>query len=206
LRETFSPQEGFSGMSSKLLFLVLLVAAGVVLYAFRGRFQKPASPLSSSRVSFYDLKADGLEGGSIDMAAFKGKYVLCVNVASKCGYTPQYKGLQELADTYADRLVVIGFPCNQFLYQEPGSAEEIAAFCERNYGVKFPVSAKLDVKGKDQHPVYQWLTSRTLNGVSDAEVSWNFNKFLISPAGEWLAHFPSKVEPMSEEITSRLIK
>lgn len=154
--------------------------------------------------SFYDLSIAGIEGDSIHMKDLRGKFVLCVNVASKCGFTPQYKPLQELHEKYQDKLVVIGFPCNQFLGQEPGTEEEIAAFCERNYGVTFQLTEKIDVKGKDQHPIYTWLTNKEFNGVADATVGWNFNKFLISPEGEWLAHFPSKVDPLSEEVLGYL--
>ena len=155
-------------------------------------------------MSFYDFELNGLEGGTVKMSDFKGKYVLCVNVASKCGYTPQYKGLQELYTKYQDKLVIVGFPCNQFLGQEPGGSEEIATFCERNYGVTFPMTEKLDVKGKNQHPIYQWLTSKSLNGVSDDTVKWNFHKYLLSPEGKWIQAFGSRTEPMSEEITSLL--
>jgi len=191
-------------MTLKIVLVLLGVAVAITLFAFRGRFQLPAKPVADAQISFYDLDIGGLEGGELKMSDFKGKYVLCVNVASKCGFTPQYADLQTLADKYAGKLVVVGFPCNQFLFQESGSAEEIATFCERNYGVKFPLSEKLDVKGKDQHPIYQWLTMKSLNGVSDAGISWNFNKVLVSPEGKWLAHFASKVEPLSIEITSQL--
>ncbi|MCB0583713.1 MAG: glutathione peroxidase [Phaeodactylibacter sp.] len=162
------------------------------------------APPSKLPASFHELTVTGIDGEPIQMKAFSGKYVLCVNVASKCGFTPQYKGLQELYEKYQDKLVVIGFPCNQFLMQEPGNEEEIATFCEVNYGVTFPLTEKIKVKGSGQHPVYAWLTQKELNGVSDAKIGWNFNKFLISPEGEWLAHFPSKVEPMSEEIETYL--
>jgi len=114
--------------------------------------------------------------------------------------------LQALYEKYQDRLVIVGFPCNQFLGQEPGTNEEIVTFCEKNYGVSFPLSDKLDVKGKNQHPVYQWLTNKTLNGVSDGNVKWNFHKFLISPSGEWLGEYASGVDPLGDEITSKLVK
>lgn len=167
------------------------------------QFSSPMQP--KTQTAFHNLSIPTLIGDdTLRMADFEGKYILCVNVASKCGYTPQYKPLQQLYDQYKDKLVIIGFPCNQFLGQEPSSAEDIAAFCERNYGVTFPISEKIDVKGKDQHPIYKWLTQKELNQVADAKVSWNFNKFLISPDGEWLAHFPSKVDPLSEEITGKL--
>ena len=155
---------------------------------------------SVASASFHSFEIEGLTDGKIRMADYEGKYILCVNVASKCGFTPQYEPLQKLYDQYQDKLVIIGFPCNQFLGQEPGSAEEIASFCQKNYGVSFPMTEKIDVKGKDQHPIYAWLTHKELNEVSDAKVSWNFNKFLISPEGEWLAHFPSNVDPLSEEL------
>ncbi|MCB9284162.1 MAG: glutathione peroxidase [Lewinellaceae bacterium] len=164
----------------------------------------PDNPISSD-TTFYDLSIEGIEGGTIQMSDYQGKYVLCVNVASKCGYTPQYKDLQALYEKYQDKLVIIGFPCNQFLNQEPGSAEDIVSFCEKNYGVTFPLTTKIDVKGSDQHPVYQWLTTQPLNGVTEHTVKWNFHKFLVSPEGQLIGSFPSKVTPMSEEITG-LIK
>ena len=167
--------------------------------------QTTTSPMSQNTdVSFYDLNIQGLLGDQINMADFEGKYILCVNVASKCGFTPQYEPLQSLYDQYKDKLIVIGFPCNQFLAQEPGQAEDIASFCQKNYGVSFPMTEKIKVKGKEQHPIYAWLTQKTQNKVADAKVSWNFNKFLISPNGEWLAHFSSKTDPLSEEILGYL--
>ncbi|MFM7769345.1 MAG: glutathione peroxidase [Bacteroidota bacterium] len=172
----------------------------------RGRWQQPENKISTEKMSFYDLSYSSIEGKEIKMSEYAGKYVLCVNVASKCGYTPQYKELQALYEKYQDRLVIIGFPCNQFLGQEPGSNEEIATFCEKNYGVTFPLADKLDVKGKNQHAVYQWLTNKTLNGVGDGNVKWNFHKFLISPKGEWLGEFSSGVNPLDKEITDRLVQ
>jgi glutathione peroxidase len=138
------------------------------------------------------------------MADYQGKFVLCVNVASKCGYTPQYKDLQKLYDQFQDRLVVIGFPCNQFMMQEPGSASDIASFCERNYGVTFPMTEKIDVKGKDQHAVYQWLCHQPLDGKSEHEVKWNFHKFLVSPDGQLIGSYASGVNPLSPEIVTQI--
>ena len=185
---------------------ILLLSLSIFVFAFTNHQPpmntSPTSPLTVS--SFHDFEIAGLMDGQIKMSDFEGKYILCVNVASKCGYTPQYAPLQELFDQYQDKLVVIGFPCNQFMRQEPGSAEDIAAFCERNYGVSFPMTEKIDVKGKEQHPIYAWLTQKAQNNVSDAKVSWNFNKFLISPEGQWLAHFPSGTDPLSDEIVGYL--
>ena len=163
----------------------------------------PSNPIPSD-TSFYDLSIEGIEDGTIRMSDYQGKYVLCVNVASKCGYTPQYKDLQALYEQYQDKLVIIGFPCNQFLNQEPGSAEDIVSFCEKNYGVTFPLTTKIDVKGAGQHPVYQWLTTQELNGETEHTVKWNFHKFLVSPEGKLIGSFPSKVNPMSEEIVNLL--
>lgn len=190
-------------MKTILIITILLVSAGMFNDSEKNMIE--SSTNLTGTVSFFDFEISSLTGDeTIRMEDFKGKYILCVNVASKCGYTPQYEPLQRLYDQYQDKLVIIGFPCNQFLGQEPGSAEEIAAFCQKNYGVSFPMTEKIDVKGKDQHPVYAWLTEKSQNQVADAKVSWNFNKFLISPQGEWLAHFPSGVDPLSEEITSHL--
>jgi len=158
----------------------------------------------NARLSIYDFKVEGLEGGTIDFAAFKGKKILIVNTASACGYTPQYKELQALYEQYKEKLVIVGFPANNFGGQEPGSAAEIKAFCEKNYGVTFPMAAKVSVKGTDMAPVYKWLTSKEANGVLDAEIGWNFNKFLLDEKGNMVAYFPSKVKPMGEEITSKL--
>ena len=154
--------------------------------------------------SFYNLRFTSIDGRAVSMSEFKGQYVLCVNVASRCGYTPQYKELQELATRYKGNLVVIGFPCDQFLGQEPGSNEEIADFCSATYGVTFPLSEKIDVKGDNQHPIYAWLCNRAQNSISDARISWNFNKFLIGPDGTWLGHFESKVSPMGKEILEHI--
>ena len=152
----------------------------------------------------YDFKVEALEGGTIDFAAFKGKKILIVNTASKCGYTPQYEGLQKLYDTYKDKLVIVGFPANNFGGQEPGTNTEIKEFCKKNYGVTFPMAAKVSVKGDDMAPIYKWLCNKSENGVLDAEIKWNFGKFLIDETGHLINYFPSKVAPMSEEITSKL--
>ncbi len=162
----------------------------------------PASAVEQASASFYDLTVEDIDGGMLQMADFKGRYVLCVNVASKCGYTPQYKDLQALSEQFSDRLVVIGFPCNQFLGQEPGDNTEIKGFCEKNYGVTFPLTTKIDVKGKDQHPIYQWLTTQEINGSSSHEVKWNFYKFLVNPEGKLIGVYPSKVKPLDTELTS----
>lgn len=153
--------------------------------------------------SIYDFKVDGLEGGTIDFKDFKGKKILIVNTASKCGFTKQYADLEELHQMYPD-LVIIGFPANNFMRQEPGTNEEIAEFCERNYGVTFPMAAKISVKGKDQHELYTWLTQKKYNQVKDSDVKWNFQKYLISENGELLEVFPSKTKPTDPEITEKL--
>jgi glutathione peroxidase len=186
----------------KTIILIIIIAAVAAIYGFRSRWQKPTHPISEEPMEFYQLKINSLDGKPLDLRTFEGKYILCVNVASKCGYTPQYADLEKLFETYADKLVVIGFPCNQFLGQEPGNPEEIASFCSKNYGVTFPITEKIDVKGKNQHPVYQWLTSKKINGVSDADISWNFNKILISPNGKWIKHFGSSTKPLDAELTN----
>jgi glutathione peroxidase len=153
--------------------------------------------------SFYDFKVTDINGEEFEMSSLKGKRVLIVNTASECGYTPQYKTLQELYEKHGgDKFVIIGFPCNQFGGQEPGSNKEIKSFCEKNYGVSFPMMDKVDVKGDDVHPLYNWLTEEDLNGVDDARVSWNFNKFLIDENGNWVAHHGSGKSPMSDEIVA----
>ena len=158
-----------------------------------------------TETAIYNFKIQALDSDEmIDFKDFEGKKILLVNVASKCGYTSQYADLEKLYKTYEDQLVIIGFPCNQFLGQEPGSEEEIAAFCSANYGVTFPMTTKIDVKGKDQHEIYKWLTSKSLNGKGDYKIKWNFNKFLIDENGQLIDYFPSGVKPFDEKIVMHL--
>jgi len=152
---------------------------------------------------FYDFQVKTLIGDDFNLADLKGKRVLVVNTASECGFTPQYAQLQELFEKYGgEDFVIIGFPSNDFGGQEPGSDAEIAQFCQMNYGVTFPMMSKISVKGKDQHPLYAWLTNKSLNGVSDAKVKWNFNKFLIDEKGNWVADFGSTVKPLDDRIVT----
>lgn len=150
--------------------------------------------------TIHEYKAKRLDGGEIDFAAFRGKKIMIVNVASECGYTPQYQQLQELYENFHDKLVIIGFPCNDFGGQEPGSETEIQAFCTRNYGVSFPLAAKISIRGADSHPVYQWLTRQSLNGIADTEVTWNFQKYLMDESGHWVACHSPAVSPLDEAI------
>ncbi|MBL0133010.1 MAG: glutathione peroxidase [Chitinophagaceae bacterium] len=154
--------------------------------------------------SIYEFKVPGLEGGQVDLSKYKGKFILIVNTASKCGYTPQYTELQQLSDKYKKNLVIVGFPANNFGGQEPGSNTEISEFCKKNYGVTFPMTEKVSVKGEDIHPLFAYLTAEAKKmGVEDP-IKWNFTKFLIDEKGKLVAVFPSKVKPMSEEITKYL--
>ena len=146
--------------------------------------------------SFYDFTVKTFDGEDISLSTFKGKKVLVVNVASKCGFTPQYAKLEELYEKYGkDNFVIIGFPANNFLSQEPGSNEEIKDFCTLNYGVTFPMMAKISVKGKDIAPLYKWLTQKSENGVQDAKVGWNLHKFLIDENLKWVASYGSINNP-----------
>lgn len=153
--------------------------------------------------SIRDTNLSLLDGTPLDWSRFSGRHLLIVNVASECGYTPQYAQLQELHDAAGDALDVLGVPCNDFGGQEPGSPDQIRDFCSTTYGVTFPLTEKVRITG-DPHPLYAWLTREALNGVSDAEVDWNFNKFLIGPDGDWLARYPSAVTPFDEDILNRI--
>jgi len=158
---------------------------------------------SQKNKSFYDFKVTDIDGKPFDLVTLKGKKVLVVNTASKCGYTPQYAQLEELYKKYGgDKFVIIAFPENNFLYQEPGSNSEIKQFCTSNYGVTFPVMAKISVKGKDIAPLYQWLTSKDENGMMDAPVKWNFQKFMIDENGKFVDMVPPKELPTSAKITN----
>jgi len=156
--------------------------------------------LFSQEDGFYSFKVKTLEGEDFDLASLKGKKVMVVNTASKCGYTPQYKDLEELYEQYHQKLVIIGFPANNFGNQEPGTALEIRQFCTENYNVTFPMMEKISVRGKDIHPLYQWLTSKEKNGVMDSVVKWNFQKYLIDEEGNLVDVIYSKEKPGSEKV------
>ena len=155
-------------------------------------------------MTIYDIEIKSLQNNPIHLSDFKGKHLLFVNVASKCGFTPQYKELEKLYNTHANNLVIIGVPCNQFGKQEPGNNDEIEEFCKVNYGVSFLITEKIDVKGKEQHPLYNWLTSRELNNKKSSSVKWNFQKYLVSPEGKLIDYYYSITTPMSSKITKHL--
>lgn len=145
--------------------------------------------------TLHDFKATAIDGEEVDLSSYDGKVVLVVNTASKCGFTPQYQGLQQLHETYADDgLVVLGFPCDQFGHQEPGDEDEIATFCERNYGVTFPMMAKVDVNGTDAHPVFAWLRQEQ-RGLLGGKIKWNFTKFLVGRDGQVIDRYSPQTKP-----------
>ncbi|WP_299551051.1 glutathione peroxidase [Seonamhaeicola sp.] len=154
--------------------------------------------------SLYDISINALNGKPIPMSQFKGKYLLFVNVASKCGFTPQYGKLQQLHEQYQDKLQIIGVPCNQFGGQEPGDAPAISSFCKTNYGVTFLITEKTDVKGRHQHPLYSWLTQKSKNGTKNSSVKWNFQKYLVDTNGNLIDYFFSSTDPLSSKITNYL--
>ena len=173
------------------LLLTALMTGG--LFTVPGPPDKPAD--------IYAFKVPALTGGSIDFKDFKGKKVLVVNTASKCGFTPQYSDLEKLYNRFKDKLVIVGFPCNNFGQQAPGTGKEISAFCTNTYHITFPMAAKVNVKGTDTAPIYQWLESQaTAKGLSPAIPQWNFGKYLLDENGQLVAVFPSKTNPMSTEV------
>lgn len=154
--------------------------------------------------TFFDYTVNDINGTAVSMSKYKGKKLLIVNVASQCGYTPQYKDLQKLYESYGDKLVVMGFPANNFGSQEPGTNTEIKNFCTKNYGVTFPMFEKISVKGNDIHPLYKWLTTKELNGWNSDAPTWNFCKYLIDENGKLLKFYKSGVSPLSDEIIKYL--
>ena len=162
-----------------------------------------AASLSSPMKTLYDFKAKTIDGKDFNMSSLKGKKVLVVNTASMCGYTPQYADLEKLYKTYGgDKFTIIGFPANNFGQQEPGPNDSIKAFCTKNYGVTFQMMSKISVKGDDMDPLYKWLTEKSENGVQDAPVMWNFQKFMIDENGKWVGVAMSKELPMSDHIVN----
>jgi glutathione peroxidase len=164
------------------------------------------SPKNDVPASIYDFKVAALDGSTIDFSKYKGKKILIVNTASECGNTPQYADLQKLSEKYKGKLVIVGFPANDFGAQEPGSNGEIAAFCKKNYSVTFPMAAKITVKGDDKAPIYQWLTEKKYNNYMDTDVKWNFQKYLINEKGELVSMFSNRMNPMAPEIIAAIEK
>ena len=191
----------------RILLLSLITLAACHTAKNKGSMEtstKQAAPATQQTNTIHKFKVPSIEGKTIDFASFKGKKILVVNTASKCGYTPQYEGLEKLYKENKDKLVVVGVPANNFGGQEPGTNVEIQEFCKIRYGVTFPLTDKVEVVGDNTHPLYKWLTTKEQNGVLDATVKWNFNKFLLDENGKLLEYFPSKVLPTGEEIMKYL--
>lgn len=185
----------------KTIILIISLAIGTfTLYKNDIKNTTTFNTKEMKPTSFYDIKIKGIDGKDIDLSAYKGKKVMIVNVASECGYTPQYEQLEQLYKDNAKNLVIIGCPSNDFGGQEPGTNEQIVSFCKKNYGVTFPLTDKVGIT-KNTHELYQWLTQKVKNGVSDNEVKWNFTKFLIDENGHLYTCFPSGVTPMDDQIT-----
>ena len=181
-------------MKKNFLLFVLFILTSVAVNA-------------QNNTSIYQFKVEDLSGNTFDFASLKGKKIIIVNTASKCGYTPQYEQLEAIYNKYKNKnLVIIGFPANNFMWQEPGTNAEIASFCKSKYGVTFPMMAKISVKGKDMHPIYQFLTQKKLNGVLDSKVEWNFQKYLINEKGQLEQVYMSGVKPNDEKIINWIEK
>jgi glutathione peroxidase len=185
--------------SQVVILTLVFLATSLILFTSISK-TKPKKNMSS----IYNIKINNIDGSPIDLNTYRGKFILFVNVASECGFTGQYEDLQKLYDTYQDKLMVIGVPCNQFGGQEPGSAKTIQSFCKKNYGVTFLITEKVDVKGKNQHPLYEWLTNKDLNGVENTSVKWNFHKYLVDGNGQFLDYFYSITKPLSSKITRQI--
>jgi glutathione peroxidase len=160
----------------------------------------PEGHTGGDNPSLYSLKMKGIDGKEIDFSGYKGKMLLIVNTASRCGYTPQYAELQQLHEKYGDKVTILGFPANDFAFQEPGSNSDIQGFCTKNYGVTFQMFEKSEVTGKDKNALYKWLSDKQANGWNDKEPSWNFCKYLVDGNGKLLYFFPSNVSPLAKEI------
>jgi glutathione peroxidase len=181
---------------------IFIIAGGLIIMGLSAFFaniflsKEPQGPVANS---IYDFKLKSLDGKEIDFSQYKGKKLLIVNTASKCGKTPQYEGLEKLHEQFREKIIVLGFPANNFLWQEPGSNSEIAEFCERNYGVQFQMFEKVSVKGKDQHPLYQWLQAKT-----GEKPDWNFAKYIVSEDGTKVTFYDSDVQPMDKKIIANI--
>lgn len=190
-------------MVHKYMILIIVLMSIIFISFIIAKSQKVIEPTNPA-ISFFDIEATSISGEIIKMESYKGKKILIVNVASKCGLTPQYTELESLYKNYSDKLIVLGFPSNDFLGQEPGSNNEIQKFCNKNYSISFPLFEKTSVRGKNKNSVYQWLTDPKKNGWNKKGPSWNFTKYLIDENGKLLKRFSPRTSPMSNEITSRI--
>ncbi|WP_375434186.1 glutathione peroxidase [uncultured Hymenobacter sp.] len=189
-----------------LLLLGVLAACGLSFTVSNPSASIPAMTETTAPATVYDFTVTSIDGKDVKLSQYKGKKLLIVNTASECGYTPQYKELEELYKKHGDKVTVLGFPANNFGGQEPGTNEQISSFCEKNYGVTFPLFSKVSVKGDDTAPLYKFLSDKAKNGtVSDAP-SWNFCKYLVDEQGHVVGFYPSKVKPMSEELVAAILK
>ncbi len=185
----------------------MILAAGAFLQSCKNQKNEITKDNTTEKKmdkTIYDYNVESLDGEKINFADFKGKKILVVNTASECGFTGQYADLEQLSKEYGEKIVVVGFPANNFGGQEPGSNEEIGAFCEKNFGVTFPMAAKVSVKGDDIAPIFQYLTQKDLNGVKNTAILWNFTKFLVDENGYLIDSFISTTKPTSESITKYL--
>jgi glutathione peroxidase len=195
----------------KVLVLSAAVAALAAYGAPSATTSKPAPVMTettetAAKPSVYDFTVEDINGKPVKLSQYKGKKLLIVNTASECGYTPQYKELEELYKKHGDKVTVLGFPANNFGGQEPGSNQQIATFCEKNYGVTFPLFSKVSVKGADTAPLYQFLGDKAKNGATDEKPDWNFCKYLVNEQGQVVGFYKSKVKPMSEELVAAILK
>ena len=185
-----------------LIGLSMLVVSSLILAKAWHTKTSKAGEATMSAKSVHDFTVKNIDGKDVTLSAYKGKITLLVNVASKCGYTPQYEGLQAVYTKYKEQgLEILGFPANNFMGQEPGTNEEIKTFCQTKYNVSFPLFAKISVKGTDIHPLYQFLTSKETNPEFGGDITWNFNKFLLDRNGKIIARFETKEKPEGEKIT-----
>jgi glutathione peroxidase len=190
-----------------LVAVVAAVTAGIALAYWYGMVFNPTPSAAVNVASVYDFTLKDIDGNDVRLDKYKGNVVMIVNTASRCGYTPQYQGLQKIYDKYKDRgFVVLGFPANNFMGQEPGTEKEIKEFCTLKYNVSFPMFSKISVTGTDQHPLYGYLTNKKTNPEFGGDISWNFNKFLIDRQGKPVGRFGSKDKPEDQHVTDAIEK
>ena len=195
----------FQKLIKGLLIMMFFLTPFVLLRSFLFGVTTDINKIINPKKSIYDYSAKLINGKTLKLEEFIGKKILLVNVASNCGYTYQYEGLQKLHEKYGEKVYIIGFPSNNFAFQEPGSNAEIKEFCKSNFGITFTMFSKIDVIGKNQHPIYEWLTNPELNGWNKQGPTWNFCKYLIDKEGKLIKYYNSNIKPMSEELINDII-